>query len=46
MKNRILALNATGLKTSLVLSISTSAISDSAKRTLMSSEVAFDSSKT
>ena len=42
----MLALNATGLKTSLVRSISFSAISDSARRILISSEVAFDSSKT
>jgi hypothetical protein len=46
VKNKILALNATGLKTSLVLSISFSAISDSARRILISSEVAFDSSRT
>ncbi len=46
VKKRILALKATGLNTSLVLSISTSAISDSAKRILMSSEVALDSSRT
>ncbi len=45
VKNKTLALKETGLKASRVLSISFSVISDSAMRTLISSEVLFDSSR-